>query len=108
MQQPFSSRPLLLLSYVKDKLLGLRAKPFPLRPLLGRGMSFGFSRSATWRKTHVLPAVLSNIGFAVLSHGRQVNVEILLPSMQGICEFMLTAQQDPDPEVRVMIYLCVC
>lgn len=29
----------------------------------------------------------------------QVDVEILLPRMQGICEFMLTAQQDPDPEV---------
>lgn len=30
----------------------------------------------------------------------QVDVEILLPRMQGICEFMLAAQQDPDPEVR--------
>ncbi|CAM9750697.1 unnamed protein product, partial [Scytosiphon promiscuus] len=28
-----------------------------------------------------------------------VDVEILLPRMQGICEFMLMAQQDPDPEV---------
>lgn len=53
----------------------------------------------TWRKTHVLPAGLSNTCFAVWSHGRQVNVEILLPRMQGICEFMLAAQQDPDPEV---------
>eukprot|EP00903_Cladosiphon_okamuranus_P010633 g10055.t1 len=29
----------------------------------------------------------------------EVDVEILLPRMQGICEFMLAAQQDPDPEV---------
>lgn len=29
----------------------------------------------------------------------QVNVETLLPRMQGICEFMLAAQQDPDSEV---------
>lgn len=31
--------------------------------------------------------------------GVQVNVECLLPHMQSICEFMLTAQQDPDPDV---------
>lgn len=30
----------------------------------------------------------------------QVNVHFLLPNIQSICEFMLTAQQDPDTEVR--------
>lgn len=33
----------------------------------------------------------------------QADVEILLPRMQGICEFMLAAQQDPDPEVRGLV-----
>lgn len=31
----------------------------------------------------------------------QVDVEFLLPRLQGICEFMLAAQQDPDVEVRM-------
>ncbi|CAB1119753.1 unnamed protein product [Ectocarpus sp. CCAP 1310/34] len=41
----------------------------------------------------------------------EVNVEIILPRMQGICEFMLVAQQDPDPEVSTEageFWMAVC
>lgn len=37
-----------------------------------------------------------------------MNVECLLPHMQSICEFMLTAQQDPDPDVSCFVHLLVC
>lgn len=69
---------------------------FPLTQLSG---SREVQRHSTFPRQTMCLVLFAFFG----SHRRQVDVEVLLPRMQGICEFMLAAQLDPDPEVGLLV-----